>query len=164
MEEKKTADGTDVTDGARSGVPPIEEMSAGVSPSSEPSKESVDAASTRGAETHERRSISARLRAPLAFVCGILVVVGGIHFFVREEQREAQVQQFTHVYTFVPEKISTNAYIPVRLPEGISKESAVQGITFTPSLKGEWVTESDPGFVVFNPKDPLELTMRSHSR
>lgn len=83
-----------------------------------------------------------------------LVVVSGVMFYEQNDTREA-VRQFSNVYSFVPEKISKSALIPIHLPKGIDEELARKGITFSPDLEGEWVVEDLPDTIVFRPEEPL---------
>ncbi|MEY3783705.1 MAG: hypothetical protein RLZZ230_27 [Candidatus Parcubacteria bacterium] len=66
------------------------------------------------------------------------------------------IKQFTNIYSFVPEKISKSANIVINLPAGIDKVVAQSGITFSPEIKGDWLTENQDGIIVFDPNKSLE--------
>lgn len=66
-------------------------------------------------------------------------------------------RQFTKVYSFVPPKLSKSAPIPISLPEGVSEETAKNAITFSPEVKGEWVTEEIANVLLYKPQDELTL-------
>ena len=66
-------------------------------------------------------------------------------------------RHFSQVYSFVPEKISKSAAIPISLPEGIDPASAQTSITFDPQVKGEWVPSEQPSVLVFQPHEPLDV-------
>jgi len=86
----------------------------------------------------------------------IVVLVGTlVYIWYAWENRQVPVKQFTNVYSFVPEKISKSAMIPIYLPEGVSEVSAKEGITFSPTIEGQWQTEDQDGVIVFAPKQPL---------
>ncbi len=85
----------------------------------------------------------------------LLVVLASIAYIYRPTEVPQAVKQFTNVYSFVPEKISKSAFIPITLPKGVNKTEAQSAITFSPELKGSWVTETDDGVVVFDPEDTL---------
>jgi hypothetical protein len=65
-------------------------------------------------------------------------------------------RQFTKVYSFVPEKLSESAPIPISLPATVSEETAKNAITFFPEIKGSWVTEDIQNVVLFQPASPLK--------
>ncbi len=74
------------------------------------------------------------------------------------EPRHEAVKKFTNVYSFVPEKISQSAPIPVSLPEGVTEEEARASVTFSPEIEGVWADESIEGTLIYHPEEPL----RSH--
>lgn len=86
-------------------------------------------------------------------LCALFVGAG---YFYYTQQSQIPVKEFTNVYSFVPEKISKSALIPISLPEGVEELNAQQGISFNPVLKGVWVTENNPGVIVFDPEEPLK--------
>lgn len=88
-------------------------------------------------------------------VLAIAVIVAGVVLFGGEDKHEA-VKQFTNVYSFVPEKISMSAPVPINLPYGVDEETARAGITFSPAVEGTWQTEEIERVVVFVPKAPLK--------
>ncbi|MBP6881471.1 MAG: Ig-like domain-containing protein [Candidatus Pacebacteria bacterium] len=90
------------------------------------------------------------------FIFGALVIliVGSLLLFGKKEEHVA-VKQFTNVYSFVPEKISKSAVIPISVPEGVSEDIARASITFSPELEGDWTIEETESLIVFQPKKPL---------
>ena len=85
----------------------------------------------------------------------VIVALGGSAWY--SKHTHTAVKQYTKVYSFVPEKISTSAMIPLSLPEGVNSADAQKGITFSPDIKGSWESEGHVGFVVFHPEKPLVL-------
>ena len=85
-------------------------------------------------------------------VVSLLIVYGNMVF-----RDGASPKQFTSVYTFVPEKISKSAMVPISLPKGVSEEDAVKSISFSPTLEGEWIDDTIPERVTFKPKQELLL-------
>jgi len=93
----------------------------------------------------------------VAGLVGIALVV--LLAFGVSDNREPHtaIKQFTNVYSFVPEKISRSALIPISLPEGVNKEAAQAGISFSPVVAGAWAEEDESGLVVFAPEQPLTV-------
>lgn len=97
-----------------------------------------------------------RRRAVMGVVALCLIAGSSFWLFSGEEEQLA-IKSYTDVYSFVPEKISLNASIPVLLPKGISKEIAKAHISFDPKVEGEWEDDPKEDRLVFNPKDSLTL-------
>lgn len=97
-----------------------------------------------------------RMYGVLAVALMCVLIGGGILVWNRSHQNQVPVKQFTNVYSFVPEKISKSAMIPISLPEGVSEESAKAGITFSPKIEGQWQQEEQEDFIVFIPAQPLK--------
>lgn len=89
----------------------------------------------------------------LVFIIGAMVTLGVFVYLAKEE--ETVVRQFTNVYSFVPEKISKSAAIPIFLPEGVHDDTARDGISFSPEIAGSWIDETQDGFLSFKPNEPL---------
>lgn len=87
-------------------------------------------------------------------ILGVVLVVSIVYFTPAKKHVE-QPKSFTNVYTFVPEKISKSAFIPIRLPEGVTEEEAKTAITFDPEISGEFVQEDIPNVLLFEPKQEL---------
>ena len=85
----------------------------------------------------------------------VLAALGGTAWY--SKHAHTPVKQYTKVYSFVPEKISTSAMIPLSLPEGVNSADAQKGISFSPDIKGSWQSEERVGLVVFHPAQPLAL-------
>ena len=100
---------------------------------------------TSFASTHKKIVIPAFL---------ILVLLAGIFFYIFQT-KHYEAKQFTTVYSFVPEKISKSAFIPINLPEGVDEETARASITFNPTIEGKWQTEDIEKVLVFEPKKPM---------
>ncbi len=66
-------------------------------------------------------------------------------------------RQFTKVYSFVPEKLSKSAPVPISLPKGVTEDEAKSAITFDPVVKGSWVTEDIENVLLFKPDDELTV-------
>ncbi len=96
-------------------------------------------------------------RAVVACVIALCLVAGISFWFFGGKEEPLAIKSYTDVYSFVPEKISLNASIPVLLPKGVSKEIAKANISFDPKIDGEWVDGPKEDVLVFNPKDPLSL-------
>ncbi len=98
-------------------------------------------------------------RAPrvLATLFSVVLILSGVlgYQFLRQPEIVVPVKQFTNVYSFVPEKISKSAEIPISIPTGIDEAAARGGITFSPEVKGEWVIEDLPNQLLFKPEKPL---------
>jgi uncharacterized protein YfaS (alpha-2-macroglobulin family) len=88
-------------------------------------------------------------------VLATIVIVAGV-FFYNSQDKHVAIQQFTNVYSFVPEKISKSAPIQINLPDGVDEETARNGISFSPEVEGSWSIEEIEGVVVFEPKKPLK--------
>ncbi len=84
-----------------------------------------------------------------------IVIVAGL-FIYNYQDTHIVVRQFTNVYSFVPEKISKSAPVPINLPEGIDEETARKSISFSPEIEGSWQIEEIAGVVIFTPKKPLQ--------
>jgi len=84
----------------------------------------------------------------------VLAIIAGI-FLYNNQDRHVAVQQFTNVYSFVPEKISKSAPIQINVPAGVDDATAINSISFSPEVDGSWQTEETQGVVVFQPKKPL---------
>lgn len=87
----------------------------------------------------------------LLFLCAF--VIACVLYVGRENH--TPVKEFTHVYSFVPEKISKSAMIPIHVPNGVSEESAKAGITFSPNILGSWIEEEQDNIIIYAPKDPM---------
>jgi len=85
-----------------------------------------------------------------------LVIFAGV-FLYNDQNEHMAVKQFTNVYSFVPEKISTSASIQINLPEGVDESTAKNSISFSPELAGDWTMEEIEGVVVFKPKKSLKV-------
>lgn len=82
-----------------------------------------------------------------------LLVVGLVVY--TSQDRHIAVKKFTNVYSFVPEKISQSAAIPINVPDGVDELTAQKSITFSPELAGSWQVEDQEGVIIFEPKKPL---------
>lgn len=94
-------------------------------------------------------------KKPLILIIGLIISVGFLIFFYTGQDRHVAVKQFTNVYSFVPEKISKSAAIPINLPKGVEEDLARSSISFSPNIEGEWLTEDLAGVISFKPKEPL---------
>ena len=117
---------------------------------------------TEEATSHARsiREFFMHIKWPKAHVFTVIVVlailgIAMVSFFSKDTH--VAVKQFTNVYSFVPEKISKSAQIQINLPEGVSEEVAINGISFSPELEGEWKPEDIDGVVIFKPSTPLKV-------
>lgn len=95
------------------------------------------------------------LTAGTLSVLFLLLYTGG---FVSREREYAEVpRQFTKVYSFVPEKLSQSAPIPITLPAGVTEQTAKDSITFNPEIPGEWLNEELDSALLYQPKEELTL-------
>lgn len=118
-----------------------------------PQSTPLDATSVPPDVPKEERHINMKFFS--ALILAIVLLAGSV-FFYHTKEKHVAVKQFTNVYSFVPEKISKSAYIPVSVPEGIDEETARNSITFSPEVKGTWQTEELEDVVVFAPEKPLK--------
>ncbi len=88
---------------------------------------------------------------------GLFVFVGLAFYFYSTHTESTPPKHFANIYTFVPEKISMSAMIPLSLPKGISEAEAIQKVVFSPALKGEWIEDAIPEQVTFKPDTELLL-------
>ena len=88
-------------------------------------------------------------------VAGLVLILAGILTFTYSVDRQQAVMQFTNAYSFVPEKISKSAVIPISLPTGVDEAEARASISFSPEVEGVWQVEELAGVVVFAPQAPL---------
>lgn len=88
---------------------------------------------------------------------GLLVLVGGVIWLAVVDDSATAPQQFTNVYSFVPEKVSQSAPIRVKLPAGVHASTAAQYITFDPEIDGTWQAGAEPQQLQFTPEKPLQL-------
>ena len=95
------------------------------------------------------------LKKVVGLLAFALVVVGSGIAMTSYQERHVAVKQFTNVYSFVPEKISKSAAIPISLPTGVEEDVARTNISFSPEVEGDWQSEEIDGVVVFTPKAPL---------
>ena len=91
--------------------------------------------------------------------CVLLLLIVGVFWHAQQKKSVDVVaaKNYTDVYSFVPEKISKSAVIPVKLPQGIAQDLAKAHISFDPDVKGEWTPDAKAGTLVFHPKDPLSV-------
>jgi uncharacterized protein YfaS (alpha-2-macroglobulin family) len=98
-------------------------------------------------------------RAPrvLAVLFTVVLLLSGVlgYQFLGQPEIAVPVKQFTNVYSFVPEKISKSAEIPISIPAGVDEAVARAGISFSPEVKGEWVIEDLPNRLLYKPEKPL---------
>ena len=102
-------------------------------------------------------NLPAHMFAVVFGVVGLSALIILAFYFSNMETHSVPPKHFTNVYTFVPEKISKSAMIPLSLPKGVSEEEAMKTVVFSPSLKGEWIEDAVPEHVTFKPEDELLL-------
>src|SRR3989344_1752287 len=85
-----------------------------------------------------------------------LLIIGGFFMFRNNAGKE---RAYEEIYMLVPDKISQSAAVVVRLPEGIKVNAAEasQKISFNPALSGNWVEGKNPEYLVFQPKQALDV-------
>lgn len=91
----------------------------------------------------------------LLLISAILLIAVGLLALLGQQEHRA-IKNFTHVYSFVPEKISKSAAIQINLPEGVDESLAQSSITFSPEVEGNWKIEDLDKVVIFEPKKPLK--------
>lgn len=64
---------------------------------------------------------------------------------------------YAETYALTSDKISKSAAIYITLPDGADPEAAKQNFVFYPKIKGEWLANSDPRTIVFQPKKDLDV-------
>lgn len=86
----------------------------------------------------------------------VLAIIIGLGYIF---QREPTIIKpaYSQVYRLVNEKISQGAPVVFYLPQGIDKESAKQGIKFSPEIKGNWQIIQDEDKLLFKPEKDLTL-------
>jgi alpha-2-macroglobulin len=90
----------------------------------------------------------------VAIFCAV-AVVAGIFMWQESRVQPIAIKHFADTYSFVPEKISTSASIPINVPEGVSVETLRANISFSPEIQGKWLDSDIEGLAVFKPKQPL---------
>src|SRR3989344_9274361 len=85
-----------------------------------------------------------------------LLIIGGFFVFRNNGGKERACEE---IYMLVPDKISQSAAVVVRLPEGIKVNAAEasQKISFNPALSGNWAEGKNPEYLVFQPKQALDV-------
>jgi uncharacterized protein YfaS (alpha-2-macroglobulin family) len=101
------------------------------------------------------RSIAVTKRTKIILVIILMALIGSYFLFGREAEHVA-IKQFTNVYSFVPEKISKSAVIPISVPEGVGDELAMTSITFSPEIAGFWQSDDEEGKIIFKPNQALK--------
>jgi len=86
----------------------------------------------------------------------LMVVLVSVSFYIYQAQdKHVAIKQFTTVYSFVPEKISKSAVIPINVPGGVDLETAQRSISFSPGVRGDWISTDDESTIFFKPNSPL---------
>jgi len=94
----------------------------------------------------------------VVFGIAVILAIGG--FFAYQKFYGGTFQrEFEEVYSLVPDKISQSAAIVVRLPEGVKVNiaEASEKISFDPALSGDWSEGKGAEYLVFQPKQKLDL-------
>ena len=101
------------------------------------------------------KSFAVTKHAKIILVVGLVLLIG-LYFLLGREAEHVAIKQFTNVYSFVPEKISKSAVIPISVPEGVGDELAMTSITFSPEITGSWQSDDEEGKIVFKPNQSLK--------
>jgi uncharacterized protein YfaS (alpha-2-macroglobulin family) len=115
----------------------------------------AEVSETNEVSTVVKKGLDIPVKLLLGVALSIIVIVAGV-FFYNSQDKHVAIQQFTNVYSFVPEKISKSAPVQINLPDGVDEETARNSISFSPEVEGSWSTEEIEGVVVFEPKKPLK--------
>ncbi len=110
---------------------------------------------------HLKNKVYSSGKRTVAFLGGgaLVILVITLHltgFFSTSREFTELPRQFTKVYSFVPEKLSESAPVPISLPETVVEDVAKGAITFFPEIRGSWVTEDIPNVILFQPNQALE--------
>ncbi len=123
----------------------------------EPSITKTEIIHNRVKEAGEKmNSLLGRFDRRLIFL--VIVVIGIVVALLLQKgtDQHIAIKQFANVYSFVPEKISRSAAIPIRIPEGVTEEALRASLTFNPEVDGSWRAEDEPDVAIFEPKQPLK--------
>lgn len=86
----------------------------------------------------------------------VIILIFGITYFIKNKDFTFR-QNYSQLYTLVPDKVSKSAPILINLPKGAQVLGSEQAVQFIPEIKGEWMETPLVNTLAFKPADSLEL-------